>query len=164
MPRIYRIRYIPSEIIDLSSDALLFRDQRYLITEWKPIKPRSDISWGISCVFLENGWKVSAFLDADKKIKYWYCDIIDIDYDQETDTYRLYDLLIDVKIMMNGKVEVIDLDELAIAFEEGLITQKQLSISLKQSNNLLNLIYNSDFPTFVVDVIRNCTEGKYKLC
>ncbi len=156
MPRIYRIRYVPAEVVDLSSDTLLFWDQRYLITEWKPIKPRKDIARGISCVFLERGWKISAFLDEEKKIKCWYCDIIDIDYSCDTDTYRLYDLLVDVKIKPNGKVEVLDLDELALAFEQGLITQKQLTASLMQTKNLLDFIYSSDLPSFMLDIIRNC--------
>jgi predicted RNA-binding protein associated with RNAse of E/G family len=157
MPRIYRIRYIPSEVVDLSSDTLLFRDQHYLITEWKPIKPRNDIAWGISCAFLENGWKISAFMDKDKQIKYWYCDIVDIDYNQESDTYNLYDLLIDVKIMVDGKVEVIDLDELGLAYESGLITRKQMLLSLKQSSSLLKLIYSSDLPASVQNIIYNTT-------
>jgi len=163
MPSIYRIRYIPSEIVDLSSDSLLFRDRHYLITEWKPIKPRDDISWGISCTFLNDGWKISAFLDQNRRLKYWYCDIVDIDYDQETDTYSLYDLLIDVKIMLDGKVEVIDLDELAMAFESGLITQRQLSMSLRRSNSLLDFIYRSDLPAFVLSVIRKCTGRTYEI-
>lgn len=157
MPRIYRIRYIPSEIVDLSSDKLLFRDDHYLITSWKPIKPRDDIASGISCVFLDHGWKISIMLDPENKVKCWYCDIIDIEYDQSTDTYSLYDLLTDVRIMTDGKVEVMDLDELAISFEEGLITPRQLSLSLKRCNSLLNRIYSSDLPSYVLNIIREHT-------
>ncbi len=157
MPRIYRIRYIPSETVDLSSDTLLYRDDRYLITKWKPIKPRDDISAGISCVFIENGWKISAIMDHENRIKYWYCDIISIEYDHSSDTFYLYDLLTDVRIMPDGRVEVIDLDELAVAFDEGLITQKQLFLSLKRSNDLLQLIYNSDLPALLLDIFRNHT-------
>lgn len=157
MPRIYRIRYIPSETVDLSSDVLLFRDQRYLITEWTPIKPREDIAYGVSCVFLEQGWKISAIMDREKKLKYWYCDIIEIKYEQETDTYYLYDLLTDVRIMADGRVEVIDLDELAVAFEEGLISNQQLSLSLKRSNTLLSFIYSLELPARVYNIIRDHT-------
>jgi predicted RNA-binding protein associated with RNAse of E/G family len=153
MPRIYRIRYIPAEIVDLSSDTLLFRDPHYLITRWKPIKPRNDIAGGISCVFLDQGWKISIFLDKEGKIDCWYCDIIDIEYDQNTDTYSLYDLLTDIKIKSDGSVEVIDLDELASAFDEGLISSRQISLSLKRCNNLLNIIYNSDLPSYVFKII-----------
>lgn len=164
MPRIYRIRYIPSETVDLSSDTLLFRDHRYLITEWKPIKPRDDIASGVSCVFLENGWKISIIMDSEKKIKYWYCDIIDTDYDEKTDTYYLYDLLADVRIMADGRVEVIDLDELAVAFEKGLINRNQLLMSLKKTNSLLNFIYSSDLPTHVLNIMRDNTGWECKVC
>lgn len=153
MARIYRIRYIPSETIDLSSDTLLYRDNKYLITKWYPIKPRDDILSGISCVFLEQGWKISAFFGQDNEIIYWYCDIVDVNFDQETDTYYLYDLLIDVKILPDGRIEIIDLDELATAFEENLITPRQLTMSLKQSHSLLELIYARDVPEYMREII-----------
>ncbi len=157
MARIYRVRYIPSETIDLSSDKLLYRDDKYIITQWNPIKPRNDIKSGISCVFLEKGWKISAFFGHNTEIIYWYCDIIDINYDQESDTYYLNDLLTDIKIMPDGRVEIIDLDELAIAFEESLITNEQLIMSLKQSNSLLDLIYARNVPQQMREIILNHT-------
>jgi predicted RNA-binding protein associated with RNAse of E/G family len=144
MPRIYRIRYIPSETIDLSSDRLLYRDENYLITEWEPIRPRDDVKHGISCVFLNKGWKISAFLSQSRELMYWYCDIVDIQYNKEADIYYLYDLLTDIRIMPDGRVEVFDLDELATAFETSLITERQLLMSLRQSSELLGLIYSTD--------------------
>ena len=153
MARILRSRYIPLETIDLTADELLYRDENYLITRWTPIKPRKDIASGVSCVFLKKGWKISAFSDDSKKIVYWYCDIIDIEYDKETDTYLLNDLLADIKIMEDGKVQIIDLDELAIAFEEGLITKNQLISSLKKSNELLSLVYRNDVAAMVKEII-----------
>ncbi|HHW21747.1 MAG TPA: DUF402 domain-containing protein [Clostridiaceae bacterium] len=157
MPRIYRIRYIPSETIDLSSDRLLYRDENYLITEWEPIKPRDDVKYGISCVFLNKGWKISAFMNERKELMYWYCDIVDIEYNKETDTFFLYDLLTDIRIMPDGRVEVFDLDELATAFESDLITDRQLYMSLRQSNELLRLIYSADMPGAVSHIIKNYT-------
>ncbi len=157
MARIYRVRYIPSETIDLSSDKLLYRDNKFLITKWKPIKPRSDVLSGISCVFLEQGWKISAFFGQDNEIIYWYCDIVDISFNRETDTYYLYDLLTDIKILPDGRVEIIDLDELAIAFEENLITNEQLIKSLKQSNSLLDLIYTRDVQQYMREIILDHT-------
>lgn len=163
MAKIYRIRYIPSEITDLSSDELLYRDKRYLITQWEPVKPRTDISYGLSCIFIEDGWKVSAIMDQDKRIKYWYCDIIDIFYEEENDTYFIYDLLTDVKIRADGMIEVIDLDELASAFEEGLITKDQILASLKKTNSLLSLIYSLDLPTHIMNIVRELTGLEYSL-
>jgi predicted RNA-binding protein associated with RNAse of E/G family len=157
MPKIYRIRYIPPETIDLSSDKLLYRDNKYLITKWIPIKPRNDIKSGISCVFLEKGWKISAFFGQDNEIIYWYCDIVDINFDKKADIYYLYDLLTDIKIMPDGRVEIIDLDELAIAFENNLITREQLIMSLKQSSSLLDLIYTHNFPECIRKIINRLT-------
>mgnify|MGYP001175469454 FL=1 len=156
MPRIYRIRYIPSETVDLSSDTLLFRDSNYLITEWVPIKPRNDITNGISCVFLNEGWKISVMMDQIRNKNYWYCDVIDIVYDETNDTYFLYDLLTDIKITENS-VEIIDLDELAQAYEEQLITKEQILKSLKRTDRLLKLIYKRNVPEYVNDLIRNLT-------
>ena len=157
MPRIYRIRYIPSETIDLSSDRLLYRDENYLITEWEPIKPRDDIKYGISCVFLNKGWKISAIMNESKELIYWYCDIVGIEYNKETDTYFLYDLLTDIKIMPDGRLKIYDLDELATAFEANLITDRQLFMSLRQSDDLLKLIYSNDIPEIVKSIIRDHT-------
>ncbi len=153
MVRIFRNRFIPLETIDLTSDELLYRDEYYLITRWTPIKPRKDIASGISCVFLKNGWKISAFKDLNNLIAYWYCDIIDIEHDNDTDPYLLNDLLIDIRIMQDGKVEVIDLDELGTAFEQGLITKNQLLSSLKKSNELLSIVYKNDITAMVKDII-----------
>jgi len=157
MPRIFRTRFIPSETLDLSKDVLHYRDQNYLITEWLPINPREDIAFGISCVFLQHGWKISAILDREKKLKYWYCDIMEIVYNENTDTYHLYDLLTDVRILPDGTVEVIDLDELAMAYEQGLITSQQLSMSLRQADSLLRRVYGREFPGKVHEIIREFT-------
>jgi predicted RNA-binding protein associated with RNAse of E/G family len=163
MPRIYRIRYIPSETIDLSSDRLLYRDENYLITEWEPIRPRDDVKHGISCVFLNKGWKISAFLSQSRELMYWYCDIVDIQYNKEADIYYLYDLLTDIRIMPDGRVEVFDLDELATAFETSLITERQLLMSLRQSSELLGLIYSTDLPEYVKNIIEEYTGIGVKL-
>ncbi|NLX64080.1 MAG: DUF402 domain-containing protein [Clostridiaceae bacterium] len=157
MTKIYRIRYIPPETIDLSSDKILYRDEKHLITKWLPIKPREDITSGISCVFLDKGWKISAFFGQDDKILYWYCDIVNVQFDEDADTYYLYDLLTDIKVMPDGRVEIIDLDELAAAFEENLITNRQLIMSLRQSSSLLNLIYTCSFPEYIREILLNYT-------
>jgi len=157
MTKIYRIRYIPAEKIDLSSDKILYRDEKHLITKWIPIKPRDDITSGISCVFLDKGWKISAFLGQDDQILYWYCDIVNVRFDEDADTYYLYDLLTDIKIMPDGRVKIIDLDELAAAFEKKLITNRQLIMSLRQSSSLLDLIYTCSFPEYIREIISNYT-------
>ena len=50
-PIILRKRYVPSEIIDITGDELLLRNENLLVTKWKPIKKRQDISGGMSFTF-----------------------------------------------------------------------------------------------------------------
>jgi len=145
-PSILRTRFIPFETVDISSDEVLYLDDDILITRWKAIKPRADISGGISYTFLKEGIKISRFYDADKKFAYWYCDIIDVKYDKEINQYTLIDLLLDVKLLPNGIMKVLDADELAIALEQGLITQVQACRSLKKMDGILQSIYNNTFP------------------
>jgi hypothetical protein len=154
-PSIFRTRYIPFETVDISSDELLYRDEELLITRWKAIKPRKDISGGISYTFLKDGIKISRFYDADKNFAYWYCDIIDVEYDNENDRFTLIDLLLDVKLMPDGTMKVLDADELAAALEEGLITQEQACSSLKKMDSILQKVYANSFPPTI------CLEEKY---
>ena len=51
-------------------------------------------------------------------------------------------------IYPDGRTKVVDLDELADALEQGLITQEQLLASLRQLNNLLSLLYRDKFDRF----------------
>jgi len=150
-----RTRYIPFETVDISSDEMLFRDDEILITRWKAIRPRADISGGISYTFLKEGIKISRFYDADKKFAYWYCDIIDVKYDNAIDQYTFIDLLLDVKLMPDGTMKVLDADELAIALEEGLITQEQACSSLKKMDYILQKVYKNTFPPAI------CLDEKY---
>lgn len=152
---ILRTRYIPFETVDISSDELLFRDDELLITRWKAIKPREDISGGISYTFLKEGVKISRFYDADKKFAYWYCDIIDVKYDSAIDQFTFIDLLLDVKLMPDGTMKVLDADELAVALEEGLITQEQVCSALKKMDSILQKVYKNSFPPAI------CLDEKY---
>lgn len=145
-PVILRRRYIPSEIVDISSDELLFRSDDLLITRWTAIKPRPDFYGGVSFTFLNNGYKLGRFCDKDGKFLYWYCDIIEVLYDAPSDTYTLNDLLLDIKIFPDGRVILLDSDELAEAIEKGLITGKQACMSLRTLDNLLKMIYDGSFP------------------
>ncbi|HOQ37235.1 MAG TPA: DUF402 domain-containing protein [Acetivibrio sp.] len=145
-PIILRKRYIPSEIIDISGDELLLRDDNLLVTRWKPIKERQDISGGMSFTFLKEGYKVSKFFGASGEFKYWYCDIINVLYEELQDRYTLVDLLVDVKIMPDGQVEVLDLDELAEALEKNIITKEEAVKSLYTLNKILKMVYEGKFP------------------
>lgn len=144
--KLYRKRYIPNEIVDISGDEILSIDTDLIITKWKPIHPRNDIGGGLSFTFLNDGIKVSKFFDKNGKFLYWYCDIIDYSFDKNTHEYIFVDLLVDVKIYEDGRYEVLDLDELVEAYKQNLITIETLTDALTKLNKLLLQIKVGEFP------------------
>lgn len=144
-PILYRKRLIPSECVRLDKDQILSATDNLIITRWKTIRPKKELSHGLSAFFLDKGIKVSKFYDYKNELICWYCDIITSEYHAETNTYIMTDLLADVLIYPNGTIKVVDLDELADAAEQQLITQEQLLLSLRQLDWLLQRIYNGTF-------------------
>lgn len=149
--KMYRKRFIPNEIVDISGDEVLERNENIVITKWAPIKPRKDIGGGISYVFLKKGYKISKIFDNNGNFIYWYCDIIEHEYSKEKDEYVFVDLLADVKIYPNGEYEVLDLNELEVARKENLITKSQLLKAIKSVNTLVEMIQNKMFPPEICD-------------
>lgn len=144
-PILYRKRLIPLECILLENDIVLRREKDLLITKWNTLRPKKSLSHGLSAFFWDLGIKVSKFYGHDNQFICWYCDIITYEYDEETDTYVTIDLLADVLVYPDGTVKVVDLDELADALSQNLITQDMLLTSLHQLNELLQRIYNGKF-------------------
>lgn len=144
-PTLYRKRLIPDECVLLKDDTVLYRDDQIIVTGWNSLKPRKDLHHGASCYYLGEGIKVSRFCKEDDSMLYWYCDIVDYDYNESTDTYIVTDLLADVIVYPDGFVKVVDLDELVTAQEAGLLTGEMLKKSLLRLNHLLEIIYAGDF-------------------
>ena len=76
---------------------------------------------------------------------YYYCDIVEFEKNAEDDSLIITDLLADVILYPDGKVHVMDLDELADAQEQALISGAQLNRSLRQLDKLLNIIQLGKF-------------------
>lgn len=144
-PILYRKRLIPEECVLLKDDTVLYRDDQIIVTGWHSLKPRKDLHHGYSCYYLAEGFKVSRFCKEDGSMLYWYCDIVDYNYNPDTDTYIVTDLLADVIIYPDGFVKVVDLDELVTAQEAGLLTDEMLKKALLRLNHLLESIYAGDF-------------------
>lgn len=142
--KIYRKRYIPNEIIDISGDKVESVNENLLITSWLPIHPRNDVAFGMSYTYLKKGWKISKFYDKDKNFLYWYCDIIDAQIKDEE--YILVDLLVDIKVYPDGRYEILDEEELDEALNEGLITKEQKEEALNKLSALLEIIKKGEFP------------------
>ncbi len=148
MPHLFRRRLIPDECIVLKNDKILYNENNFLVTVWDTLKPKATLSHGISLYDIDKGFKISKFFDHEDNFICWYCDIIETDYDPDTDTYVFTDLLADVLVYPNGTVKVVDLDELSEAFMQGLISKEQLNDSLHKTDALLKIIYNGDFKEY----------------
>ena len=138
---LYRKRLIPAECILLKNDRILWQDEDFLITSWNTIRPKKDLDHGCSFYLLKEGWKVSKFLNANGELLCWYCDIIDAEYDAAQNAYTFVDLLADVLVYPDGRIHVVDLDEVADALEENLITIEQMKSCMRKLNSLLLKIY-----------------------
>lgn len=149
MADLYRKRLIPNECIHLKDDEIISIDNNTIITRWSTLHPKNEFSHGSSYYCLENGWKISKFFNTANELIYIYCDIIDTAYDESSDTYVFTDLLADVIIENNGFVRVVDLDELADACSQGIISNDMLVTSLHRLNSLLNIIYSGEFKKYI---------------
>lgn len=136
---------IPEECILLKDDILLEVTDDIIVTNWNTLKPKRELHHGFSCYFLKQGFKVSKFYRADNSLMYWYCDIVDYDYDTLFNKLIVTDLLADVIIYPDGFVKVVDLDELVTALEARSISLDTLKASLNKLNKLLNVIYAGNF-------------------
>lgn len=147
--KIFRKRYIPNEIVDISGDEVIYRDDEKIITKWLPINPRDDIGKGESYTYLSKGWKISKFYRKDGSFKFYYCDIISYDYIEVEDKYIITDLLIDVIVHLDGRYEILDEDELEEALESGLITKEIAKEAKTKLNSLLEIIKEGRIKEFV---------------
>ena len=146
--KLFRRRLIPAECLLLKDDVIVEQNGEVLITKWKTIRPKPDFSHGCSCYFLQEGIKVSKIYRSDGSLVYWYCDIVDYDYDADSQSLTVIDLLADVILYPDGRMEVVDLDELAEAMERELITKEQMTTCLRNLNHLLSMIYRDKFDRF----------------
>ncbi len=143
--RLFRKRYIPDEIVELKKDTILLVNEDVIVTKWHVLKPRKDIESGISTYFLKRGYKISKIFNVHHELVYWYCDIIDTSYDPEKNSYVFTDLLIDVIVYPDKRVNVVDLDEFADVLESGNLPSDTLAKALRHSNDLLKAIYSGGF-------------------
>lgn len=146
--KIYRKRYVPNEIVDISGDEVVYRDSEKLITKWKPIKPREDFGSGESCVYFKHGWKVSKFFNTDGSLKYWYCDIINYEYYESEDKYIINDLLLDVIVYEDEHYEILDEQELEEALKDGIVTKEIAEEARMKLENLIRVIEANKFKEF----------------
>ena len=103
------------------------------------------VSGSLSWIFFKEGIKVSKFYRADNTLLYWYCDIVNYEYDENLNRLTVVDLLADVLIYPDDTVKVVDLDEMADALEQDVISAELLQTGLRRLNGLLTKIYEGGF-------------------
>lgn len=145
--QLYRKRYIPEEMIYLKDDEILLHQEDVIITKWTTLKPRCDISHGMSVYFMDKGYKVSKIFNAANEVVYWYCDIIHARKIPEENKIIFEDLLVDVIVYENGTVHVVDTAELADAMDSGLLSPSMVSSALRALDSLLSIINANGFHT-----------------
>ena len=147
--KLYRKRFIPNETIYLKDDKILYQDNDVIITKWNVLRPKDAFDHGISCYYLKQGYKISKFLDEKDELVYFYCDIIDTEYNEAENSYIFSDLLADVIVLENGFVKVVDLAELADCLDNGIISEKNVKDALRRLDALLQIIYTNGFATLI---------------
>lgn len=150
---LYRKRIIPPERTHLKDDVIVEQDDEHIITKWETLNPKAEFSHGCSCYFLRDGIKVSKMYRQDGSLLRWYCDIVDFSWNESDASLTVTDLLADVILYPDGRLEVVDLDELAEAMERDLITKEQMTSCLRSLNHLLSLIYRDKF-----DRLQSCLD------
>jgi len=158
--KIFRKRLIPEECVELKNDEIVYQDQDKIVTRWESLKPREDFSHGYSCYYLKEGYKVSKFLKENEELKCWYCDIIKSEWKAEESAWLFTDLLADVIINKTNSVRVVDLDELAEAFEKGLLKEQELTRALRCLNSLLQKIDAGEFENMTAWIDQTVRRGK----
>lgn len=144
-PSMYRKRYIPDEIKSLEKDEILYMSDDVIVTKWDTFRPKKNFSNGISCTFVNKGFKISKFMDNNGKLVYYYCDIIHSDYYKDENKWIFTDLLADVKIYPDGRTEIVDLDEVSEALKSGIISTETVCELMENLNSLLGIIYSGEW-------------------
>ena len=142
---LYRRRLIPDECILLKDDILLEANDDHILTKWNTLKPKEFLHHGDSCYYLNKGVKVSRFYTEDNFLICWYCDIVSYEWKEERTALLTTDLLLDVLVYPDGSIKLLDMDELAQAHAQKLISDELLQTSLMTANRLLNEIYEGKF-------------------
>ncbi len=160
VPKLYRKRYMPNEIVHLKDDVITYQGENVMVTQWNVLHPKETFSHGVSCYYLEQGWKISKFLNKNNELVYYYCDIIDTEYKEAENAYIFTDLLADVIILENGFVKVVDLAEIADALEEGVICDREVKLALRRLDALLERLYSGGFSDLLSPFNAEVEDGK----
>lgn len=95
----------------------------------------------------QHGWVVIENINVSDERLNWYIHIAEIFYDNSRNCWINKDLFTDVIIEKDLRHHrVLDLDELADALDIGLIGPEDMSLILKRTDHLLQVIKKGEFP------------------
>ena len=144
-PTLYRKRLIPNECILLKDDIIREVTDDHILTRWNTLKPKKILHHGESCYYLNKGVKVSRFYTKDNFLICWYCDVVSYEWNEDRSSLITTDLLLDILVYPDKSFKILDMDELAQAHAEGLLSDELMRCSLFTANRLLNDIYDDTF-------------------
>ena len=144
---------------EIKDDLILDMKDNLIITKWKPLRPKTYMSSGVSAYYIDQGFKVSKIYDKDNLFSYWYCDIVQFKPGPVPNSILFEDLLVDVAVLNDGTVKVLDLDELVDTLELKLISLDELKKALRILDYLLEIIYKGRFDELKVPI--NKAEATY---
>lgn len=142
--KLFRKRYFPQEVVELNDD-IVFWDENILVTKWRTIRPKPNLSHGISAFFIDKGIKVSKFYTFSDELLYWYCDIGDCVFDNSKNEFMFVDLMADVIIYPDGEMRVVDLAEAADVFANGSVESDKICKMLKSLDFLMEALHSGQF-------------------
>lgn len=145
IPNLYRKRLIPNECILLKNDIISEVAEDYILTRWSTLRPKKILHHGESCYYLNKGVKVSRFYTEDHILICWYCDIVSYEWNKDRTILTSTDLLLDILVYPDKSFKILDMDELAQAHAEKLISDELMQQSLFTASRLLNDIYDGTF-------------------
>lgn len=155
-PALYRKRLIPEECILLKDDIILDMNEEYILTKWNTLKPKKILHHGDSCYYLHKGVKVSRFYTEDNLLICFYCDIVSYAWNEEKTSLFTTDLLLDILVYPDNSFKMLDMDELAYAHDQKLISDTLLQNSLLTANRILNEIYDKKFHEIYTPAFAKC--------
>lgn len=158
-PTLYRKRLIPNECILLKDDIICDVADDHILTKWSTLRPKKILHHGESCYYLNKGVKVSRFYTEENILICWYCDIVSYEWNEDRTALTATDLLLDILVYPDKSYKILDMDELAQAHAEKLISDELVQQSLFTASRLLNDIYDDTFHAIYTPVFEGMANG-----
>lgn len=90
-------------------------------------------------------YTLTTMFDANGQIVQWYIDICDATGVDERGIPWYDDMYLDIVVLPSGEVELIDIDELEEALQQGAVTEKQYEQAWKVAEHLLQELKEGSF-------------------